>query len=67
MDEMITYKFTLGIGLANARKEETVTVDDMGYTDIEWDDLTETEQEEILEETWKDWTSNFIDGGWELI
>jgi len=63
---MRTYKFTLGIGYPGAEHEEIITVEEMGYTDGEWNALTENEREEDLLENWKDWSNNYIDGGWEL-
>jgi len=65
---MITYKLTLNIGYAGEEHEEEFTVEDMGgYNDKSWNELSENEQEEILNETWKDWSNNYIDGGWEKI
>ena len=64
---MITYKFTLSIGYAGAEHEEEMTIEDMDYTEPEWETLTEDEREEKLEEYWKDWSNNYIEGGWEII
>ncbi len=64
---MIAYKFTLGIGYAGAGHEEGMTVDDMGYTDEEWNELSEEQRESELQENWTDWSNNYIDGGWEII
>jgi hypothetical protein len=64
---MTTYKFTLGIGYARAEHEEEMTIDDMGYTDEEWNNLTEDQREDELLENWKDWSNNYIDGGWRIV
>ena len=56
----IKVKFTLGIGFAGARHEEKVTIE------FE-DDTTKEEIENIIEEEWKEWTYNYIDGGWDII
>lgn len=64
---MITYKFTVSIGFVGAEHEDTFTVEDMGYTESEWNELSEDERENILEETWKDFSSNYIDGYWEIV
>ena len=63
---MITYKLTLGIGFLSQQEDE-ITVEEMGYTEDEWNGLTNGEQEDILEEHWKDWMYNHLDGGWQLI
>jgi len=60
---MAKLKVTLGIGFANIRQEDEIEVDDEEL------DKCETEQEklDLLEEYWKDWSNNYIDGGFELI
>ena len=64
---MITYRFTLSIGYPGAIHEDEITVEEIGYSDREWNNLSEQEREDELEEYWKDWISNFIDGYWEKI
>lgn len=62
-----TYKFTLDIGYANAGHEEEMTIDEMGYTESEWEALTEDQRESELQENWKDWSNNYIEGCWEKL
>jgi len=60
---MPNFNFTLSIGLAGAEVEETVYIDEE-Y----WDTLTTTEaREECLRANWVEWSSNYIDGGWEEV
>jgi hypothetical protein len=56
--------FSLGIGFANANREETFTLDQLGISDEDYE--TEEELNSILEEEWKIWTNEHIDGGWEV-
>jgi len=52
---MKKYEFTLSIGFGpSARRRETFEFDD---------DITESE----LDEAWKDWSWNYIDGGFREI
>ena len=37
---MKSYKFSLGIGLVNCYQEETVTVEEMGYSEEDWEAMT---------------------------
>jgi hypothetical protein len=61
------YRFTLSIGLSNAGQEDEVDVPaEYGISDDEWDAMPEAERNEKLEQAWKDWAWNFIDGGYDL-
>ncbi|MBT6052877.1 MAG: hypothetical protein HOG49_39250 [Candidatus Scalindua sp.] len=62
---MTSYKLTLSIGYVNGNREEEITVEDMGYTEEEWDELTPEEKDLKLEAHWTDWSNNYIEGGWE--
>ena len=64
---MIIYELTVGVGYVNAIRKDTMTVEEMGYTYEDWEKLDNNEKEEILQKCWKDWSNNFIDGGWNLL
>ena len=64
---MTKYKLTLFIGIHNACQEDYITIEEMGFTEQEWNALTDENKNEILQENWNDWSNNFIDGGWELV
>ena len=64
---MIRYKFTFSIGYANAIQKDIFFTGDMGYTDEQWEKLSEEKKENILQQTWLEWKENFIDGGWQKI
>ena len=64
---MITYEMTLSIGYANARRKETVTIEDMGYDEDAWNELSDEDKEAELEGYWKDWSSQYVDGGWKKL
>ena len=38
---MITYEFSVGVGYANADQTDIMTVEEMGYTVEEWNDLSQ--------------------------
>jgi hypothetical protein len=61
------YEFTLGIGFVGAEHKEEFTLDDMGYTQEEWDKLEDKDKEEELRTNWNDWSNNYIDGGWDIV
>ena len=56
-------KVELSIGYPMATHEDVIDVDDDDYNACEND----RQREEFLEEYWKDWANNYIDGGYELI
>ena len=56
-------KVELSIGYPMATNEDVIDVDDDDYNACEND----RQREELLEEYWKDWANNYIDGGYELI
>ncbi len=64
---MIKYKMTLGIGLSGATQDDVVCVSEMGYSDEEWEKLTEDRKDDELMVFWEEWSREYIDGGWERI
>ena len=64
---MIKYLFTFSSGFVGARQEEEFTVQDLGYSENEWNLLNPVEQENVLSSNWEDWINNYIDGGWQKI
>ncbi len=60
---MAMLKVTLSIGYSNAGQEDIIEVDDDELSECENDE----EREELCEGYWKDWSDNYIDGGYELI
>ncbi len=63
---MTSYQFTLTIGYPGATHEEEMTIEEMDFNEVEWEELTEDEREKVLQENWEAWSSNFIEGGWEI-
>ncbi|TCI99978.1 DUF7167 family protein [Cytobacillus praedii] len=55
--------FSLCIGL-QGKREETFTIKQLGIMPEEYE--TEEELEKLLEEEWKEWIWNYIDGGIDL-
>lgn len=64
---MTTYNFTLSIGFSGAIQQEEFTVEDMGLTQNEWNKLNEDTKNKILQQEWKEWINDYIDGGWKEI
>lgn len=61
MDPNTEVRFTLSIGYAGAKHDETFTLNELGYNPE-----TDKDVEAFLEEEWKEWSANYIDGGWSL-
>ncbi len=60
---MAQLKVTLGIGVHNANQEDIIEVDDDELAECE----TDEQRDELFEDYWKNWSGNYIDGGYELI
>ena len=59
MSRIIKGNLSLSIGLANAERTD----------DFEFevgDNATDEEINDTIEEYWRDWIWNFIDGGWDI-
>jgi hypothetical protein len=56
-------KVTLGIGYPGANHEDEIEIDDTELAECE----TEAQKEKLLDEYWRDWANNYIDGGIDLI
>ncbi|WP_432702651.1 DUF7167 family protein [Lysinibacillus sphaericus] len=62
MDVNKKVHFSLGIGYAGAEWEDEFTLEELGYNPEHDKDL-----EAFLEQEWKEWAANYIDGGWSFI
>jgi len=55
---MPTIKVSLNIGISNASQEDELDIDE-----DEWDACeTDEDRDELMNEYWKDWMWNYIDG-----
>lgn len=61
MDPKTKVTFTLSIGFPGARREETFSLKDLGYSP-----QTDTDIDKFLEDQWNEWKDEFVDGGWEI-
>jgi hypothetical protein len=61
---MKTYKLYCKTGFASAIHEDTVNIDELGYSEEEWSKLNPKQIEEILDNYVQEWISNFIEPGW---
>ena len=59
---MARIRLTLGIGFAGAKHEEYIEI-----PDEELDGLDENETNSLLNDYWADWSSDYIDGGAEIV
>ena len=59
MSRIIKVNLSLSIGLANAER-----IDDFEF-EVD-DNATDEEINDTIEEYWRDWIWNFIDGGWDI-
>jgi len=60
---MVKVRVTLSIGYPTAKCEDIIEVDDDEYNACE----TEDEKQDLLNENWQEWASNYIDGCSEVI
>lgn len=60
---MAKLKVSLSIGFVGAVHEEVLEIDDEEVAQCE----TAEEIENLCQDYWKDWSGNYIDGGFELI
>ena len=60
---MAKYKMILGIGYVGAVHEDYITSKQLGFTDEEWELLTEEEKEKELDSCLNEWIWNYIDTG----
>lgn len=65
MDRNTEVTFTLSIGFVGAKREQTFTLEELGY--IKGEDFdTKEELEELLSAAWEDWSNDYINGGWHI-
>ena len=56
-------RVTLGIGFANADQEDVIDIDEDEWSECKTDD----QREELMNDYWRDWSNNYIDGSTEII
>lgn len=61
MDINTKVYFTLSIGYQGATHEAEFTLEELGF-----DPETGGDPAPFLEQEWKEWSANFIDGGWSF-
>ena len=54
---------SIGIGLANARQEDVIFINDNEWNDCE----TQEDRDDLCQQYWQDWSNNLIDGSFEII
>lgn len=58
-------QFTLSIGFSGVGHEEEDTLEGWtGINEYALSAMTDEQAEDALEDAWRDWSSNYIDGGW---
>ena len=56
-------KVSLGIGFAIATREDIIDIDEAEWNECE----TDEQREDLINDYWRDWSNNYIDGGAELV
>jgi hypothetical protein len=56
-------KVSLGIGYPTATREDVIEIDETEWSECETDD----QREDLINDYWKDWSDNYIDGCAEII
>lgn len=64
---MTTYKIYCETGFAGGRHEDTVSIEDLGYSEEEWSELNSEEIEKILDDYVAEWVNSYIESGWEEV
>lgn len=57
----IKYKMKLSIGLLGASQEEVIKVSDYGFSDEDWENLSEETRKKELEEMLQEFCNDLID------
>ena len=61
--DMPQIKVSLSIGLANATQKDIIDIDETEWSECE----TDEQREDLINEYWRDWSVNYIDGDAELV
>jgi hypothetical protein len=56
-------KVTLSIGVSNANQEDILEIDEAEWNKCE----TEDQRDSLMNQYWKDWSDNYIEGSTELV
>jgi hypothetical protein len=56
-------KVSLGIGYSNSNQEDIIEIDEDEWNECE----TDEDRADLMNDYWKNWADNFIDGGTEII
>ena len=64
---MQKYKLTVDIGLCGCTREETVSVEDMGYTVGEWAEMDEGERDAEVEEYLGSFMERVVSTDWSEV
>jgi hypothetical protein len=68
MSDKYKIKVSLDIGLNNASRDDELDLcAESGKTEAELDALSDEELQELIDEMWKEWAWNYIDGCGELL
>jgi len=64
------YKYELHLQIGTGEtcgQHDTLDVEDLGFTNEEWDELTEKSRQDILDESRTEWANGYIDSYWEMV
>ena len=64
---MKKYKFGIGVGYVGCDRVAEITSEELGFTDEEWDEMTEKEKQDILDEELENFVSNNVEQWWSEI
>lgn len=64
---MKKYKFGIGVGYVGCDRVSEITTEELGFSDEEWDEMTEEERTRILDEELEDFVSNYVEQWWSEI
>jgi tripartite-type tricarboxylate transporter receptor subunit TctC len=57
-------EFYAGLGYVSANRDNTETLEELGLTEEELEEMTDDEVEDYIHEQYETWLSNHLDAGW---
>jgi hypothetical protein len=59
-------EFYAGLGFVRGNREEIVTLRGLGLDEEDFEEMSESDIEEFLNEQFEIWLSNYLDSGWNI-
>lgn len=60
-------KIRFAVSLGRWTEEEFYTLEELGFSEENLNDYTESEIEDEIKEMYEDWENNYLDHGWSVV